>query len=344
MEHQHRYCHSQGSKETVRKEEGIFHVVYGETGTVLMCEAGITIACTGAPTVEVDLLKNGVSILTAVIEIDNADVAYTPVAGTIATTALVDGDVLGYVITPKGADGEDVEVVEEFLADVGDTLPDPWGEDHQTANSTQDYLVDAPNGIYTLIHSSDVEAQAMQLFWSNQLMIDLFEKPIVEWRLKIDLTGVDQLGSADQRVVIGVCSDHTNDEDALDATTVNAWFRIEGADSKIYVEADDNTTNTDDQDSGVTIVDNTWTHFRLDFSDLSNVGFFIDGVEQSGAAVDMSAIVASVMVQPIVCIQRDGGDEEEKIYIGNFRSTSSRYLGTQAKGVFISLGLVEDAQ
>jgi len=60
--------------------------------------------------------------------------------------------------------------------------------------------------------------------------------------------------------------------------------------------------------------------------------------------VDMSAIVASVMAQPIVCIQRDGGDEEEKVYIGDFRYTSGRYLGTQAKGVFVSLGLVEDAQ
>lgn len=344
MEHQHRCCYGQDSNETVRDDEGILHVVYGKTGTVLSFEAGVTIACTGTPTVEVDLLKNGTTILTAAISIDNANAAYTPVAGIIAITALIDGDVLGYKIISKGADGEDVEKVEEFLADVGDTLPDPWGVDAETVNSTEDYVADAPDGIYTLTHDNTAEAQAMQLFWTNQLMIDLFERPVIRWLVKLDLTGANQLGSADQRVVIGVCNDHTNAEDALDATTVNAWFRIEGADSKIYVEVDDGTTNTDDQDSGVTIVDNAWTEFEMDFSNLSDVKFSVNGVEQSGAAMDMSAIVASVVVQPIVCIQRDGGAEEEKVYIGRFKYTSGRYLGTQAKGIFVSLGLVEDAQ
>jgi len=204
-------------------------------------------------------------------------------------------------------------------------------------------VTDSAHGVYSLINSADAEAQSTQLFSSDNLWIDLFERPVVEWRAKLDLTGTNALGSADQRLVMGVCSNHTNAEDALDAVTVNAWFRMEGTSANILVEADDDSTNTDDQDSLVDLVDDTWTHFKIDFSNLADVKFFIDGVEQGGAAVVMSNIAATVLVQPIFCLQRDDAAEEEKMYIDSFKVTSGRFLGTLGKGVFTSLTSKEDA-
>lgn len=343
LEHQHRACYSQGSNVTAENERHVLHVVQGLTGSVLAFEAGVVVACTSTATIDVDLLKNGVSILTAAIEIDNGDAAYAVVAGVISTAGIVDGDVLEVDIIPKGPDVNDFILEEHFVKDAGDTLPDAWGIDAETANSTEDYVTDQACGIYTLQHDATAEAQSMQLFATDNLWIDLFEKPIIEWRCRLDLTGTNALGSADQRVVVGVCSGHTNAEDALDATTVNAWFRMEGTSANILVETDDDSTNTDDQDSGVDLVDNTWTHFKIDFSNLADVKFHIDGVEQSGSAMVMSNISSSVLVQPIACIQRDGGAELEKVYVDVFKVTSGLSLGTLGKGVFASLTVKEDA-
>ena len=344
LEHQHRFTHAQDVQATVWNEELVIHNVYGDTGVVLFFEAGIVIPATGAITATADLKNNGVSILTAPLELDSADVAYTAIAGNVASPNLVDGDVLSVEIISLGADSPDWEYDEEFLGDAGDTLPGQWGINAQTANSTEDYVTDTASGNYSLINSADDEAQSTQLFGDDNLWIDLFERPIIEFRAKLDLTGTNALGSADQRLVIGVSSAHTNAEDSLDAVTVNAWFRMEGTSANILVEADDGTLNTDDQDSTIDLVDNIWTHFKIDFSDLTDVKFEVDGVEQGGAAVSMANIAATVMVQPIVCLQRDTGTEEEKIYIDRFRVRSGSSLGTQAKGIFTHLGLREDAQ
>ncbi len=94
LEHQHQISYAQESATDVADEARVLHAVYGTTGSVLAFECGVVVAAAGAATVDVDLLKNGVSILTAAIEINNATVIYTPKAGTIDTAAVVDGDVL----------------------------------------------------------------------------------------------------------------------------------------------------------------------------------------------------------------------------------------------------------
>jgi hypothetical protein len=56
-------------------------------------KAGSVTACVGAATITVDLKKNGVSVLTATIVLDNANTARVVEAATITTTAAVAGDV-----------------------------------------------------------------------------------------------------------------------------------------------------------------------------------------------------------------------------------------------------------
>ena len=344
LEHQHAITIAQESDQTATAEKRPVHSVYGATGTIVSFEAGCVTLCTSTSTVSVDLLKNGTSVLSSVISLDSADTARSPSTGTVSTTTLADGDLLEVQISPLGPDACDFTHMEDFLKDAGDTLPDIWGVNGKTANSTEDYVTDSPAGEYSLIQSSDSEGQASQLTAGNVHWIDLFEKPIIEWRCKLDLTGTNALGSADQRLVIGVCNDHTNAEDALDDVTVNAWFRMEGTSANIYVEADDASTNTDDQDSTVNLVNNTWNLFWIDFSNLADVKFYINGTEQGGAAVVMSNISSSTVVQPICCIQRDAGAEEEKICIDSFRVVKcGREAGTLGKGVFATVHFREDA-
>jgi hypothetical protein len=217
----------------------------------------------------------------------------------------------------KGHDMTYSEYVEEFRGEAGDTLPDIWDVNATTGNSTEDYVTDTPCGGYTLTQDSTSEGQSGRLSAGDNLWINLSKTPIIEMRVKVDCTGTNTLGSADQRAVFGIASALVNAEDTLDDVPVNCWFRIEGVDSKIYVECDDGgvAVDTNDQDSGVTLVDDTWMVLRIDFTDLSAVAMYIDGVVQSGAAIDMSSVAANTKVQPLVCIQRDAGDEEEKVYI-----------------------------
>ena len=92
----HRYhaMYAQESATTAADEARPLFVVYGATGTVQSFKAGSVVANIGDSAVEVDLLKDGVSILTAVISLDSTNAAYTPEAGTINTAAVVAGDVL----------------------------------------------------------------------------------------------------------------------------------------------------------------------------------------------------------------------------------------------------------
>ena len=205
---------------------------------------------------------------------------------------------------------EAFEVVEDFLADAGATLPKPWDKQDTSAAGTPtlDYVADVVNGQYKLAHDATDELQALTLYWADQLMIDPTKSPIVEFRLKIDFAAATF--TADQVVVFGLASARNA---TLDSIVSNAWFRIEGANLNILVEADDGTTDTDDQDSTIDIVDNTFTVFRIDLSNLSAIGFFVNGVAQGGAAV--SAPLLTGLLQPFVEIQKGAGVDTDAVLI-----------------------------
>jgi len=94
LEHQHRPVYEQESDTTSITEARVVHVVKGTAGTLKTFKCGVVVACAGAATVTVDLLKDGVSVLVAAVEINVAHAAYELVAGTINTAAVVAGDVL----------------------------------------------------------------------------------------------------------------------------------------------------------------------------------------------------------------------------------------------------------
>ena len=74
-------------------------------GTVLSIEAASIAIAVGSATVTVDLKKNGSSILTAVITLDSGNTARVAEAGTINTSAYVDGDFFELVIVATASGG-----------------------------------------------------------------------------------------------------------------------------------------------------------------------------------------------------------------------------------------------
>ncbi len=200
-----------------------------------------------------------------------------------------------------------LKIHEDFVGPAGSTLPFPWGKQDTSAAGTPtlDYVANTVNGMYRLLHDSQSEAQKLTLYWADSLHIDITKQPIFEARLKINFAGATF--SADQRIVIGLA---TARNATLDSIATNAWFRIEGANLDILWETDDTVTDDDDNDSGIDIVDNTYTVFKIDASDLTQVKFYVDGVLAGTGAMSSTATV-----QPYIEIQRDAGTELESVDI-----------------------------
>ena len=91
LEHQDHATYAQSGNSV--DETKVIHTVHGATCTLLGFEAGSVTPHAGADVCTIDLQKDGVSVLAAPITLDNTNVAYTPEAATINTTAGADGDV-----------------------------------------------------------------------------------------------------------------------------------------------------------------------------------------------------------------------------------------------------------
>lgn len=76
----------------------VIHVVKGATGTIISFCAGSVTPCAGAATCTLDLKKNGTTVLSAVITLNNTHSAYEVVEATLSTTSVVTEDVLTVVV------------------------------------------------------------------------------------------------------------------------------------------------------------------------------------------------------------------------------------------------------
>jgi len=94
LRHQHRAIVAQESSAACADEIHVAHVVHGAVGKSLAFKAGAVDPSLLDAICEVDLLKNGVSVLVGKIEIDLNDAAYALVEGNINTEALAADDVM----------------------------------------------------------------------------------------------------------------------------------------------------------------------------------------------------------------------------------------------------------
>lgn len=201
-----------------------------------------------------------------------------------------------------------VRLLQDFLLDAGATLPIPFVK--TVSGGGGDFVADAINGEYALTHTGGAGAETMCLSWADQLMIDPTKKPMMEVRLKINFAGATF--TADQRIVIGFASARNA---TLDDIASNVWFRIEGASLDIFWETDDGTTDDNDNNTAIDIVDDTFLTLRIDMSSLSDIKFYINNQLTGGGTAAAPLLTAAQKLQPYIEIQRDGGAEAEVVTI-----------------------------
>ena len=103
VRHQHRAMWQQPNTAATA-ETRVIHHAYAD-GDIIAVKAGSIAAAVGDSTVTIDVKKNGTTILSGTIQLDNANAAYTAEAGSLSVLTFVAGDVFTAVITISAGTG-----------------------------------------------------------------------------------------------------------------------------------------------------------------------------------------------------------------------------------------------
>lgn len=81
-----------------------FHIGIG-AGSVILFFAALAVPCVGAATVTIDLLRNGTTVLSGLITLNNSVTAFTSVVGTFSSSTYSSGDVYEVNVTATAGGG-----------------------------------------------------------------------------------------------------------------------------------------------------------------------------------------------------------------------------------------------
>jgi len=166
--------------------------------------------------------------------------------------------------------------------------------------ATEAITADSANGVFKLHLTATSEAQDAVLYQGDNKTFDVGSGLIFETRVNVAVnigTGVT--------AVFGMAGDHNL---AKDSVTEHAWFRLQ-ASNAVLAETDDTTNDNNDVATGITAVAGTYNIYRIDFTDLTDVKFFIDGARvASGTTFDMSNLTAGEQqMQPYFSLDKASG-------------------------------------
>lgn len=192
------------------------------------------------------------------------------------------------------------QFIEEFKGSAGGSVFDGtmiWNV-VDVGDATEAIVADKDQFLLHLHATS--EAEDAVLYQNDNKTFDVGEGLIFETR--IDMAVSPGTGVV---AVFGMCGDHNLDKDSA---TEAAWFRMD-ASLVLKVESDDTTNNNDDTATGITLVAGIYNIFRIDFTDLTDVKFFVDGVRVADSTTfDMSNLsAAEQQMQPYFSLDKASG-------------------------------------
>ena len=172
-----------------------------------------------------------------------------------------------------------------------------WSTVQVNLNAAIAVVPDAAGGQVSLALDADNNAEDAVLYWGDQRGIDVSKQAVIEFRARVSV-----LPTLTAQIVIGLCGDHNLDKDAA---TESAWFKLDGS-GAVLAESDDTTNDNDDKSTGVTVAATEWHIYRIDFTDLADVKFFIDGAGvATGTTFNMSNLAgAELILQPYVSLDK----------------------------------------
>jgi hypothetical protein len=176
-------------------------------------------------------------------------------------------------------------------------------------------VADAANGAVAVALDATSEAQDAVLSFGDQLCFDITNGGIIEFRAQLSV-----LPTTAVTAVMGLAGPHNL---AKDDVANHAWFRWDGS-AVGYVETDDTTNNNDGVATGLTTVVSTYGIYRIDFFNLADVKFYVDGARVgAGTTFDMSNLsAAEKIMQPYISLDKASGT-----VVGTIQADYVRFAG-----------------
>lgn len=175
----------------------------------------------------------------------------------------------------------------------------PWAKKIVSANATVAAVANETNGAIQCALAANVEKEDAGLCFADQKVFSALQGLIFEARVKVSV-----LPTLHAEAVWGVTS---NWADGPDNITYSAFFTADGS-GEIFCEKDDNATDQS-ATSGVTVTNAQWKIYRIDFTNIADVKFFIDGnAVATGTTFGWAANAANSKVQPYLGLYKVGDD------------------------------------
>jgi len=172
-----------------------------------------------------------------------------------------------------------------------------WTTVEVALNTAIGIRADTANGVVQMTMDADVNAEDAVIDMGDQRQFNVKAGLVFECRINVAV-----LPTLTGQAVFGMCGDHNLDKDAA---TESAWFKLDGS-GAVLAETDDTTNDNDDTATGVTAVAGTYNIYRIDFTDISDVKFYIDGARVSGSTTfNMSNLSdAEGLMQPYFSLDK----------------------------------------
>jgi len=157
-------------------------------------------------------------------------------------------------------------------------------------------VADAANGVVACALTSASQKQDAGLYHGDQRGFSVEQGLVFEARLKLSV-----LPTLVAEAIWGLVGDWA---DGPDNITHSVFFTADGS-GAISCEADDAATDSSSA-SGVTATTAQWKVYRIDCTDVTNLRFFIDGVEVANG-IPYAATGANAILQPYLGLYKASG-------------------------------------
>lgn len=155
-------------------------------------------------------------------------------------------------------------------------------------------------GVISLGLDADSNAEDAVLYWNNIRGVPVDAGCVFECRARASV-----LPTTGVACVFGMAGDHNLDKDTV---AENAWFRLQ-ASGALLCETDDTTNDNDDVSAGMTLVATDWHVYKIDFTNIADVRFYVDNAQVGSATTfDMSNLTsAEALMQPYFSLDKASG-------------------------------------
>jgi hypothetical protein len=170
-----------------------------------------------------------------------------------------------------------------------------------TGAATETIIANQHGGVLGLTLTSASEKQEAGVHFGDALNFDMDKGPIIEFRATLNAAP-----TLLTEIYFGMANAYAEGPLSTDGPTIHAMFCFDGAVTPVLY-SDDTSNDVDATATGVTAVVDTYNIYRIDFTDVSDVKFFIDGNRVgSGTTHDMST-GSAVVLQPFIMAHKESG-------------------------------------